>query len=182
MSGPVSDISIPALAQAQPDYEGELVIIIGRDAKNVSEAEALDYVAAYSVGDDVSSRDWQRDADKAGPIPQWSFSKSFDGFAPLGPCLVSTTVLGAADNLTLTTKVNGEIRQKGETADLCFGVKRLVEFCSQGQTLRRGSLIMTGTPGGVGLFMKPPQFLKEGDVVEVEISGIGRIQNRVRFE
>lgn len=96
--------------------------------------------------------------------------------------MVSSAVLGAADNLALTTKVNGEIRQKGETADLCFGVKKLVEFCSQGQTLRRGSLIMTGTPGGVGLFMKPPQFLKEEDVVEVEISGIGRIENRVQFE
>lgn len=127
-------------------------------------------------------RDWQREAEKAGPIPQWTFSKSFDGFAPLGPCLASTAVLGAADDLRLTTTVNGEVRQEGQTGDLCFGVKKLVAFCSQGQTLRRNSLIMTGTPGGVGLFMAPPQFLKDGDIVEVEISGIGRIENVVHFE
>ncbi|KAG4444241.1 hypothetical protein IFR05_000338, partial [Cadophora sp. M221] len=133
-------------------------------------------------GNDVSARDWQRDADKAGSVPQWSFSKSFDKYAPLGPCLVAAHVLGDADSLSLKTSVNGEVRQLSNTSDLCFGVRKLVSFCSQGQTLEKGSLIMTGTPGGVGLFMKPPVFLKDGDEVSVEISGIGRLANCMRFE
>jgi 2-keto-4-pentenoate hydratase/2-oxohepta-3-ene-1,7-dioic acid hydratase in catechol pathway len=174
-------IPIPKLAQAQCDYEGELVIVIGADAKDISEDAALDYVAAYTVGNDVSARDWQREPGKAGPVPQWSFSKSFDKYAPLGPCLVARSVLGAADKLDLKTSVNGQVRQEGSTADLCFGVKALVAFCSQGQTLQKGSLIMTGTPGGVGLFMNPPGFLKHGDVVDVDIGGIGRLSNKMDF-
>ncbi|KAH7355204.1 hypothetical protein BKA65DRAFT_524830 [Rhexocercosporidium sp. MPI-PUGE-AT-0058] len=176
------DIPIPKIAQTQCDYEGELVILIGRDAKNVKEEDALEYVAGYTAGNDVSARDWQREAGKAGPVPQWSFSKSFDKYAPLGPCLVATHILGDADSLSLKTSVNGGERQLSNTSDLCFGVRKLVAFCSQGQTLEKGSLIMTGTPGGVGLFMKPPGFLKDGDEVSVEIGGIGRLANRMRFE
>nr|OQO24550.1 hypothetical protein B0A51_06799 [Rachicladosporium sp. CCFEE 5018] len=174
-------IPIPKLAQQQCDYEGELTVLIGRNAKDVSAADALDYVAGYTVGNDVSARDWQREANKAGVIPQWCFSKSFDKYAPLGPVIVSTKILGTADDLELTTSVNGEVRQRGSTGDLCHGVRELVAFCSQGQTLQKGSLIMTGTPGGVGLFMKPPNFLKDGDVVEVEISGIGKLRNSMKF-
>jgi 2-keto-4-pentenoate hydratase/2-oxohepta-3-ene-1,7-dioic acid hydratase in catechol pathway len=182
VAGPMDDIPVPKIAQAQADYEGELTILIGKDAKNVGIENALDYVAAYTVGNDVSSRDWQREPGKAGPVPQWSFSKSFDHYAPVGPCLVSPALLGAADKLSLQTLVNGETRQTGNTADLCFGVRELVAFCSQGQTLQAGSLIMTGTPGGVGLFMDPPRFLQHGDIVEVKIEGIGSIRNTVRFE
>ncbi|KAK3704867.1 hypothetical protein LTR37_013558 [Vermiconidia calcicola] len=131
IAGPTEDVPIPRIAQGQCDYEGELTILIGKDAKNVSEEDALDYVAAYTVGNDVSARDWQREPEKAGPIPQWTFSKSFD---------------------------------------------------NQGQTLQAGSLIMTGTPGGVGLFMKPPRFLKQDDEVTVEIEGTGRISNTIQFE
>jgi len=174
-------IPIPKVAQEQCDYEGELTILIGRDAYNVSPEDALDYVAAYTVGNDVSARDWQRQPGKAGVVPQWSFSKSFDKYAPLGPALVSAAVLGAADKQNLETIVNGEVRQKGNTSDLCFGVRDLIAWCSQGQTLQKGSLIMTGTPGGVGLFMSPPTFLKNGDVVEVEICGIGRLRNTIEF-
>lgn len=176
------DIPIPKLAQEQCDYEGELTILIGKDAKNVSEADALEYVAAYTAGNDISARDWQREPGKAGPVPQWTFSKSFDKYAPLGPCLVACHLLGDADNLPLKTVVNGEVRQRGNTEDLCFGVRKLIAFCSQGQTLQKGSLIMTGTPGGVGLFMKPPNFLKNGDVVEVDIGGIGTVRNTIKFE
>lgn len=175
-------IPIPAITQLQCDYEGELVVLIGKDAKDVTAEDALDYVAAYTVGNDVSARDWQREAGKAGPVPQWSFSKSFDKYAPLGPCLVASHVLGAADQQSLKTWVNGELRQESNTSDLCFGVQQLVAFCSQGQTLQRGSLIMTGTPGGVALFMKPPVFLKDGDEVAVEIGGIGRLANRMAFQ
>jgi len=156
-------IPIPKIAQEQCDYEGELVVVIGKDAKNVKSEDALDFVAAYTCGNDVSAHDWQREAGKAGPVPQWSFSKSFDKYAPLGPCLVAAHILGAAEDLSLKTLVNGQARQESNTADLCFGVKALIEFCSQGQTLQKGSLIMTGTPGGVGLFMKPQAFLKDGD-------------------
>ncbi|KAI8680777.1 hypothetical protein LRP88_04447 [Fusarium phalaenopsidis] len=176
------DIPIPVIAQGQCDYEGELVFVIGKDAKNVCEEDALEYVAAYTVGNDVSARDWQREPGKAGPVPQWSFSKSFDKYAPVGPGLVSSRLLRDAGNLDLKTIVNGQVRQHGHTSDLCFGVRKLVAFCSQGQTLQRGTLVMTGTPGGVGLFMKPPVFLKDGDVVEVSIEKIGRLTNRIVFE
>lgn len=174
-------VPIPKVAQQQVDYEGELVVLIGRDAYDVKAEDALDYVAAYTVGDDVSARDWQREPGKAGVVPQWSFSKSFDKYAPLGPVLVSSKVLGAADQQELRTYVNGELRQQGGTGDLCHGVRQLVAFCSQGQTLQKGSLIMTGTPGGVGLFMKPPNFLKNGDEVEVEITGIGKLRHSIEF-
>lgn len=176
------DIPIPKIAQEQCDYEGELVVVIGKSGINIQEEDALDYVAAYTAGNDVSARDWQREPGKAGPVPQWSFSKSFDKYAPLGPCMVSSRILGDASNLTLKTVVNGETRQDSNTSDLCFDVRKLVAFCSQGQTLQRGSLIMTGTPGGVGLFMKPQGFLKNGDQVDVEIGGIGKLQNRIVFE
>lgn len=164
------------------DYEGELTIVIGKAAKNVSEADALDYVAGYVSGNDVSCRDWQMEKDKAGMMPQWCFSKSFDKYAPLGPAIVSTKLLGDAKGLRLRTFVNGEERQNSDTSDLCFGVRKLVSFLSTGQTLEAGSLIMTGTPGGVGIGMKPQKFLKDGDEVVVDIEGIGKVVNVMKFE
>ena len=164
------------------DYEGELTVLIGKDCKNVSEDEALDYVAGYMSGNDVSCRDWQMEKDKAGMMPQWSFSKSFDKYAPVGPCIVSTKLLGDGGNLRMKVFVNGEERQNTTTSDLCFGVKQLVSFFSQGQTLQAGSCIMTGTPGGVGIGMKPPQYLKDGDEVVVDIEGIGKLVNTMKFE
>ncbi|PCH02622.1 Hypothetical protein PENO1_036750 [Penicillium occitanis (nom. inval.)] len=176
-------VLIPKLAQSQCDYEGELTIVIGKDAKNVSEVDALDYVAGYVVGNDISCRDWQLEKAKAGMMQQWCFSKSFDKYAPLGPAIVSTKVLGDASGLRLRTYVNGELRQESNTSDLLFGVRKLVSFLSTGQTLEKGSLIMSGTPGGVGAAMKPtPQFLKNGDEVVVEIGGIGTLRNVMQFE
>lgn len=175
-------VPIPPLGQPKCDYEGELTIVIGRDALNVSEVDALDYVAGYVSGNDVSCRDWQMDKDKAGMMPQWSFSKSFDKYAPVGPAIVSTNVLGDAKGLKLQTFVNGEERQSSNTSDLCFGVRQLVSFLSTGQTLLKGSLIMTGTPGGVGIGMKPePKYLRDGDEVVVEIEGIGKVVNKMEF-
>ncbi|KAK4504107.1 hypothetical protein PRZ48_005022 [Zasmidium cellare] len=177
-----SPIPIPPLGQPKCDYEGELTIVIGRDALNVPESDALSYVAGYVSGNDVSCRDWQMDKDKAGMMPQWSFSKSFDKYAPIGPAIVSTKVLGDAKGLSLKTFVNGEERQSSNTSDLCFGVAKLVSFLSTGQTLLKGSLIMTGTPGGVGIGMKPePKYLKDGDEVAVEIEGIGKVVNKMQF-
>ncbi|KAK5134584.1 hypothetical protein LTR08_006370 [Meristemomyces frigidus] len=175
-------VPIPKLGQTQCDYEGELTIVIGKDCKNVSEDDALNYVAGYVSGNDVSCRDWQMDKDKAGMMPQWSFSKSFDKYAPLGPCITSTKLLGDGGNLAMKVYVNGELRQDTNTSDLCFGVKKLVSFFSTGQTLEAGSLIMTGTPGGVGFGMKPPKWLKDGDEVVVDIEGIGKCVNKMSFE
>nr|POF17462.1 uncharacterized protein CFP56_12876 [Quercus suber] len=175
-------VRVPALGQAQCDYEGELTIVLGADCKDVAEADALAYVAGYAAGNDVSCRDWQMERAKAGMMPQWCFSKSFDGYAPLGPALVSPRVLGDGAGLALTTTVNGEVRQQTNTRDLCFGVRKLVSFFSTGQTLQAGSLIMTGTPGGVGLGFKPPRWLQDGDEVAVEIEGIGKLVNVMKFE
>ncbi|RMX80692.1 hypothetical protein D0869_07367 [Hortaea werneckii] len=175
-------VPIPKLGQAQCDYEGELTIVIGKDCKNVSEVDALDYVAGYVSGNDVSCRDWQMEKDKAGMMPQWSFSKTFDKYAPLGPCIVSSKVLGDGGNLGMKVYVNGELRQDTNTSDLCFGVRKLVSFFSTGQTLAAGSLIMTGTPGGVGLGFKPPKWLKDGDEVVVDIEKVGKLVNTMKFE
>lgn len=177
-----SPVPIPKLGQACLDYEGELTIVIGKEAKNVSENDALDYVAGYVCSNDVSCRDWQMDKDKAGYEPQWCFSKSFDKYAPLGPQIVSTSILGDAGGLAIKTLVNGEVRQQSNTNDLYFGVRKLVSFLSTGQTIPAGSLIMTGTPGGVALGMKPPKYLKDGDEVVVELEGIGKVRNVMKFE
>ena len=192
-------IAIPKIAQQTLDYEGELVsyisynsvmvhlanllkaIVIGRPALNVSEADAVDYVAGYISANDLSCRIWQRDPKYAGSVPQWCFSKGFDAFAPVGPMIVSSKKLGAADNLPLKTIVNGEIRQDSDTSDLLFGVKKIVSFLSQGTTLETGTLIMTGTPSGVALGMKNPKYLQDGDVVEVRIQGLGSVTNKLEF-
>ncbi|KXL42607.1 hypothetical protein M433DRAFT_59165 [Acidomyces richmondensis BFW] len=177
-----SPVPIPRLAQDTCDYEGELTLVIGRDCKNVTPDRALDYVAAYTAGNDVSCRSWQMEKDKAGSAPQWSFSKTFDKYAPLGPCLVAGRKLGDGSGLEMKVYVNGELRQHTNTSDLCFGVRELVAFLSTGQTLEKGTLIMTGTPGGVGLGFKPPRYLKHGDEVVVEIEGIGKLVNTMEFE
>lgn len=176
-------IPIPRIAQACCDYEGELAIVIGAAAKDVSEDDALACVAGYTAGNDISCRDWQLEPSKAGMMPQWCFSKSFDAYAPLGPALVSPRLLGDARGLRLETYVNGELRQDANTTDLLFGVRKLVSFLSTGQTLEPGSVIMTGTPGGVGAAMKPdPRLLRDGDEVAVDIEGIGRVQNTMKFQ
>lgn len=123
-------------------------MIIGKDAKNVSEAEALNYVAAYTAGNDISSRKWQRDPNLAGGVPQWGFSKGFDTFAPLGPALVSSSVITSPESLHLQTIVDNDIRQDAGLDDLVFSIPRLIAHLSSGTTLQKGSVIMTGTPGG----------------------------------
>lgn len=154
---------------------------MGRDARDVTEDESLDFVGGYVTGNDLSCRVWQRDPNYAGNVPQWCFSKGFDGFAPIGPMIVSPSVMGAADQQSLKTYVNGEVRQDSDTSDLLFGVRKIVSFLSQGTTLEKGTLIMTGTPAGVALGMKPPLYLKHGDVVDVQIGGLGGLRNKLRF-
>ena len=124
-------------------------MVIGKDAKDVKLEDALDYVAAYTAGNDISSRKLQRDPNLAGRVPQWGFSKGFDTFAPLGPALVRSDLVGNYKDLLLRTIVDGEVRQEESLSDLLFDCSYLIHYLSQGTTLRKGSLIMTGTPGGM---------------------------------
>ncbi|CAK7227923.1 hypothetical protein SBRCBS47491_006730 [Sporothrix bragantina] len=199
VAGHEEDVPIPKIAQdGTLDYEGELAVVIGdRPIKDlsddVSDEEVLSYVAGYMVSNDVSARGWQRDPKKAGGVPQWCFSKGFDKFAPLGAMLVagatlpavegvSDTDVAAASQLTLQTFVNGEERQNTSTSDLLFGVIPILRFCSQGTTFLPGTVILTGTPSGVAMGMKEPRYLNDGDMVEVRISELGRIRNKMVHE
>lgn len=159
------------------------MIVIGKTGKNISKESVLDHIAGYVVANDVSARTWQRDPAYAGGVPQWDFSKGFDKYAPLGPMLVSPKLVGAADSLRLQTWVNGELRQDSDTSDLLFGVKEIVAFISQGTTLQKGTIIMTGTPAGVAMGMKPePKYLANGDVVKVRIEHLGTTTNKMVWE
>ncbi|PYI29883.1 fumarylacetoacetate hydrolase family protein [Aspergillus indologenus CBS 114.80] len=176
-------VVIPPIAQNdQADYEGELCLIIGKDAKNVPRERALEYVAAYTAGNDISSRKLQRDPAYAGVVPQWGFSKGFDTFAPLGPVLVAASEIPDPARLHLKTIVDGEVRQEETVGDLLFDCAYLVSYLSQGTTLQKGSVIMTGTPGGVGAGLNPPKWLVPGTQMEVQISQIGTLCNTVVFE
>ncbi|OHE99660.1 hypothetical protein CORC01_05018 [Colletotrichum orchidophilum] len=177
-----ADVVVPKICQDdQADYEGELCLVIGQDAKDVSVSDALDYVAAYTCGNDISSRKLQRDAVFAGNVPQWGFSKGFDTFAPLGPCLVRPDLVGDPKSLHLETKVDGELRQSQGVDDLLLDCAYIISYLSSGTTLKKGSVIMTGTPGGVGAGLKPPKWLTPGNQVEVTITNIGTPRNGVKF-
>ncbi|HEY3415117.1 MAG TPA: fumarylacetoacetate hydrolase family protein [Armatimonadota bacterium] len=155
------------------DYEAELVVVIGKRARRVAKADALDYVAGYMVGNDVTAREVQkRDG-------QWVRGKSYDTFAPTGPYLVTRNEVPDSGKLGIRCRVNGELRQDSNTSNLVFDVPTLIENLSSGITLEPGDLIFTGTPGGVGVFRDPPVFLQPGDVVECEIDGLGTLTNRV---
>lgn len=154
--------------------------MIAKTGKDIDKEDALEYVAGYVVSNDVSARTWQRDPEYAGGVPQWCFSKGFDKYAPLGPMIVSPKLVGDASNLRLQTWVNEELRQDSSTSDLLFGVKEIISFVSQGTTLEQGTVIMTGTPAGVGMGMKPePRYLKNGDVVKVSIEHLGSVRNKM---
>jgi len=176
--GPFTPITIPRIAQPVsqhlPDYEVELTVVIGKPAKNVSVKEALDYVLAYTAGNDVSFRYYQR------AILQREFSKSFDDTTPIGPCLVSAASIKDPQQLPLKCTVNGNVMQDGTTADMLFSVAETISFLSSGTTLLPGSIILSGTPKGVGFVRKPPVYLKQGDEVSIWIGGgIGTIVNPV---
>jgi 2-keto-4-pentenoate hydratase/2-oxohepta-3-ene-1,7-dioic acid hydratase in catechol pathway len=162
---------------AQVDYEGELVVVMGRDARDVPRDRALEHVLGYTCGNDVSARDWQRDKALGGG--QFCRGKSFDGAAPIGPVLVTADEIPNPNALRLRTILNGQVMQDSSTADMIFDVPTLISNLSRTMTLRAGSVIFTGTPSGVGFTRQPPVFLKDGDEVVVEIEGIGRLRNRV---
>lgn len=165
-------IVIPPHVQ-QPDYEGELAVVIGTRARDVTEADALTIVAGVTVGHDVSARDHQYNTG------QFSWSKSFDTFCALGPELVSLDEIDLAGGLAITTTVSGEVMQDSTTAELVFSVPELIAWISQGCTLEPGDVILTGTPAGVGAARTPPRWLVDGDVVEITIEGVGTLRNPV---
>jgi transcription initiation factor TFIIH subunit 2 len=180
LTGPLDDVPIHAACQSMLDYEGELTVVIGKDCKNVSAADFQDYILGYTVGNDVSARNYQLPVNVSGG--QFGYAKSFDKFAPIGPCIASTKVIPDPQKLQYWTKVNGEKRQETGTDDMIYSIGEIVEHLSRGMTLRAGTAIMTGTPSGVGLFMEPKGFLGDGDEVEVYVEGIGSIVNKMRFE
>jgi 2-keto-4-pentenoate hydratase/2-oxohepta-3-ene-1,7-dioic acid hydratase in catechol pathway len=172
VTGPGDDIEKPA-ETSQLDYEAELGVVIGAPARRVRAVDAMDHVSGYVVVNDVSARDAQF-ADG-----QWVRGKSFDTFAPMGPALVTVDEIEDAHRLNIRAWVNGELRQNSNTKELVFTIPELIEYCSRYFTLEPGDVICTGTPGGVGVFSDPPVFLQPGDVVEVEVEGVGRLRNRV---
>ena len=157
------------------DWEVELCVYIGTRASYVGEDEALDYVAGYAVGNDVSEREFQSER----PGGQWTKGKSPDGFAPIGPWLVTKDEVAYPENLHIWLKVNGETMQDGSTDKLIFGIRKIVSFDSEYMTLLPGDVIMTGTPPGVGAGMRPPRFLNAGDVVELGIKGLGEQRQEI---
>ena len=177
------DIVVPPVARDaacggnQTDFEAELGVILGRAVRDVSEDEALSAVLGYCCANDVSARWWQ----KQGSGGQFWRGKSFDTFCPLGPWVVPGAEVKDPQNLRLRCRVNGQIMQDGSTADMIFPVAKLIADLSRGMTLEAGTVILTGTPSGVGMARTPPVWLQDGDTVEVEIEGLGTLTNRVRF-
>ena len=170
-------IVLPKVSQ-EVDYEAELVIVVGKKGRHLTLNNAMDHVAGYTVGHDVSARDWQLKKDGK----QWMVGKTFDTFAPAGPVLVTKDEVKDPQNLPIRLRLNGEVMQNSSTKQMIFGVAELLVYLSQVFTLEPGDLIYTGTPPGVGVARKPPVYLKDGDVVEVEIEGLGLLRNPVRQE
>jgi len=166
------------LRSDEVDYECELAVVIGQRCRNVSRAEALQYVAGYTCANDVSARDWQKRRSGG----QWCRAKSFDTFCPLGPCLVTPEEIPNPNALALRTLVNGEVLQSSHTGDMIFDVPALIEFLSGSTTLLPNTVILTGTPSGVGMARKPPHWLQPGDTVTIEIEKIGALSNPVVVE
>ena len=170
--GPDAAVEMPAASSAI-DYEAELTVVIGKGGKGISKADALKHLWGYTIINDVTARDWQ------GRHSQWLLGKSFDTFCPMGPWLVSADELDGT-NTRVRCYVNDELRQDASTTDLIFDIPTLIETLSAGITIYPGDLIATGTPVGVGIGFKPPKYLKSGDMLRVEIDGIGALSNPVR--
>jgi 2-keto-4-pentenoate hydratase/2-oxohepta-3-ene-1,7-dioic acid hydratase in catechol pathway len=175
VTGPTDAVHLPRASHVL-DYEGELGFVIGRRCRHVSRDDAVDVIAGYLVVNDVSVRDWQL------RVPTWTMGKSFDTHGPIGPWIVTSDEITDPHQLRLRTWVNDELRQESNTKELIFDCFTLVEHISTAFTLEPGDVIATGTPGGVGIGMKPPHLLVAGDVVRIEIEGIGQLENPVIAE
>jgi 2-keto-4-pentenoate hydratase/2-oxohepta-3-ene-1,7-dioic acid hydratase in catechol pathway len=172
LAGPNDDVPLPEGSEST-DWEIELGVVIGTQARKVTKEDALGHVAGYCLANDVSERDWQIKRNG-----QWGKGKSFDGFGPIGPWLVTGDEIGDPQSIPLTLKVNEQIRQSSNTADMIFSVAEIVSYLSQFMTLLPGDVVITGTPEGVGLGMKPPVFLKRGDVVSLDGGPLGSQRQR----
>jgi 2-keto-4-pentenoate hydratase/2-oxohepta-3-ene-1,7-dioic acid hydratase in catechol pathway len=172
--GPEEPIVLPPIS-SEVDFEAELVIVIGKRGRHLSPEAALQHVAGYTVGHDVSARDWQLKKDGK----QWMVGKTFDTFAPCGPVLVTADEVPDPHNLAIRLRLNGEVMQNSNTGQMIFKVGQIVSHLSKIFTLEPGDLVYTGTPPGVGIARKPPVYLKAGDVVEIEIEGLGLLRNPV---
>ena len=174
---PNDPVVIPrsCLEPPEVDYEAELAVVIGKAVRNIAAEQALGYVAGYTIANDISARRWQK---KAGSR-QWTRGKSFDTFCPLGPALVTPDEIPDPQALAIQCTLNGKIMQSASTSDMIFRVAEIIEYLSEDTTLLPGTVILTGTPDGVGFARKPPVYLKPGDKVEVSISGLGRLVSPV---
>jgi 2-keto-4-pentenoate hydratase/2-oxohepta-3-ene-1,7-dioic acid hydratase in catechol pathway len=173
--GPDEAIELPKVSN-EVDFEAELVVVVGLSGRDIPEDRAMEHVAGYAVGHDVSARDWQLRK----PGGQWMSGKTFDTFAPVGPYLVTADEVPDPHALRIRLRLNGDLMQDSSTAQLIFRVPETIAYLSQIMTLEPGDLIFTGTPPGVGMARKPPVWLKPGDVVEVEIDGLGTLRNPVK--
>jgi 2,4-diketo-3-deoxy-L-fuconate hydrolase len=176
ITGPYDDIVIPR-EETRTDYEGEVAVVISKRAYRVAKADAWSYVGGVTALDDVSGRRAQLET----PLRQFTLGKSFDTFTPIGPALARASDFDPTD-ISVRTTVSGEVMQDSSTADLIFPIAEIIEYLTRGMTLEPGDLIATGTPGGVGDSRVPPRYLVEGDVVEIEVSGVGSLRNPVRAE
>ncbi len=172
MIAPGESILVDPNVSSAIDYEAELAVVIGREGRGIPKARALDHVWGYTIVNDVTARDIQ------GRLKQWLVGKSQDTFCPMGPLLVSADEVDVG-NLDVKCWVNGELRQNANTRDLIFDVPTIIETISAGVTLYPGDVIATGTPAGVGIGFNPPKYLKPGDRVKIEISGLGTLENPV---
>jgi 2-keto-4-pentenoate hydratase/2-oxohepta-3-ene-1,7-dioic acid hydratase in catechol pathway len=171
VTGPFDDVRMPREVSDEIDYEAELCVVIGKGGRNISRSEALGHVFGYTVVNDVTARDVQI------RHQQWDLGKSFDTFCPMGPWIVTADELDGTKT-RVRCWVNGELRQDGPSGNMIFDIPTIIETCSRGITLYPGDLIAMGTPAGVGMGMKPPRYLKPGDVVRVEVDGLGFIENK----
>jgi 2-keto-4-pentenoate hydratase/2-oxohepta-3-ene-1,7-dioic acid hydratase in catechol pathway len=174
VTGPGTAVRIPP-AVTKPDWEAELGVVIGRPARDVTEGTALDYVAGYTVLNDVSAREFQFDV----PLAMTSFAKGMDGFCPMGPCIATPEVVGEPWALDIRCWLNGEEVQHGNTRDLIFSVPALIAFLSRYLTLEPGDVIATGTPAGVGHFRDPPRYLRPGDRLRMEVEHVGILEHTI---
>jgi len=172
ITGHDNPVYLPKIG-ATVDWEGELAVVIGKDGYNIKKENAMDYVAGYTIANDVSARDWQKKRNKG----QWLLGKTFNTFCPLGPIFVSKDEIDNVQNLDIKTFVNDEVMQSSNTSKMAFPVDVIIEWVSQFCTLKVGDVILTGTPDGVGGFRNPPIFLKNGDVVRVQVENIGQLRN-----
>lgn len=176
--GPGDPILLPLAGPDQVDFEGELAIVMGKRVKNISPVDAMTAILGYTCANDVSARDWQIEKQ----MKQWVRGKSFDTFCPLGPCLVTRDEIPEPNNLMLRTTLNGRVMQDSNTSDMIFDIATIVSDLSRSMTLLPGTVILTGTPEGVGFTRRPPTFLRKNDWITIEIEGIGELTNPIKSE